>query len=385
MTKVLLVSGFGVSSTYPNPICVNRIIERLRKCGDITVDVACDGVVENTPVKNWKYHPVYMARRIIRWPSYNPDVEKACRKELYEILSHTHYDCLFVPHKPFETVYSVCKLKKKFPYIAIYIYALDPIANAIDANNGIGKSLFFLTKRAEQRVFQTVDHVFHMECNREKYSGSAYSKYADKFTFLDFPLIEQDSSETEPVYNTGAPVLIYSGALDDTYRPPDYLLEVYDRLSESLDTRLHFYAKGNSVKKIEERAEFNGSIKSFGYVPKQELEEKIEKADFLVNLGNRYSSMLPSKLLTYISTGKPIIHFKNQKDDSCISYLERYGLFVVLDEADPIEISVKKLSNFIVSTRNKRVSKEHILIAFKHNTPAWNTSQIVKVLNGEMP
>ena len=79
--RILVLSGFGISSTYPNPICVRKIIEKLSAYPDIEIDVACDGIVENTPVLNWKRHPIYMLRRIKCWPSYNPNVEKACRHE----------------------------------------------------------------------------------------------------------------------------------------------------------------------------------------------------------------------------------------------------------------------------------------------------------------
>ena len=383
--NILWLSGFGISSTFPNPICETKIIEELKKNSDIHIDIACDGIVENTPVQDWKHNPIYMMRRIICWPSYNPDVEKACRKELLDLLNTKKYDCLFVPHKPFETVYAACKAKKKYPNIKLYIYALDPIANEIDANNGIGKHLFLLTRMAEERVFKTADHIFHMECNRNKYSGVKYSKYADKFSYLDFPLIEsRNDSKTTIDKNVSSIVLLYSGALDDTYRSPEYLLSVFHLVAQKMDVQLHFYAKGNSITKIEKAEEHNPRIKLFGYVSQNELERRIEEADFLISIGNKYSEMLPSKLLKYFMTGKPVIHIKNQEKDSAISYLEKYGLYLVLDENDPIEKSAVKMTQFIQKNSNERLADESIQSLFVHNTPKWNAEQIRKVLfNGQ--
>ena len=382
--RILVLSGFGISSTYPNPICVRKIIEKLSAYPDIEIDVACDGIVENTPVLNWKRHPIYMLRRIKCWPSYNPNVEKACRHELLDILSREKYDWIFVPHKPFETVHAVCKAKEKYPEIKLCIYALDPIANEIDANNGIGKHLFFLTKKAEDKVFKTADHIFHMECNRRKYASEKYKKFADKFSYLDFPLIEeqhmnmdQDSSDSA----SDEVVLLYSGALDDTYRPPQYLLDLFDAVSKKIENvSLHFYAKGNSVPEIERRSEQNKAIKSFGYISKDELEKKVDEAQFLINIGNKYSEMLPSKLLTYFMSGHPIIHFKNQDNDSCISYLERYGSFIIIQEKDPIEMNAAKLIAFINDNKNVKLSRKYVLSKFQHNTPEWNAEQIRKVM-----
>jgi hypothetical protein len=381
--RVLFVSGFGINSTVPNPICETRIIKWLKKYPNIQIDIACDGIVEKTPEKNWKCHPLYMLRRIKCWPSNNPDVEKACRKELCEIFDAQDYDCLFVPHKPFETVYAACYIKKKHPKAKLYIYALDPIANEVDANNGIGKHLFFLSKIAEEKVFEIADHIFHMECNKRKYDEEKYKKYADKFSYLDFPLIESRDVKSGQEHDSSALLILYSGLLNDVYRSPKYFLELYDVVSESIDAQLHFYAKGNSVKEIEERAANNKRIKSFGYIPKEDLEEKIEEAQFLLNIGNKYSDMLPSKLLTYFMTGKPIIHIKNQENDASIHYLERYGLYIVIDERDPFEENAKKLIEFMKNNHGKRLSLDYVRRTFTHNTPEWNAKQIKRVLMGD--
>ncbi len=389
MIKILLLSGFDITAAQANAnsICVAKIIEAMQEYKDITLDIACNGVVERTPVGNWKRNPLYMLRRIKRWPSYNPDVETACRKELFEILSENEYDCLFVPHKPFETVYAACMAKRYFPKLKLYIYALDPIANEIDANNGIGKHLFFLSQIAEKRVFQTADHVFHMECNRKKYSGKEYERYAEKFSFLDFPLIEHKDFSAysgDDYNNTKKVTIIYSGSLDDTYRSPNYLLNVYELVSRKLNVELHFYAKGNSVKKIESICNKNQAVKSFGYVSQDELAKKIEEADYLINIGNKFSDMLPSKLLMYFMTGKPIIHIKNQRNDICTQYLERYPLSVIVDENDSVEASANKIIDFITKNYHRRISSDSIEKIFEYNTPKWNAEQIRNILLGNV-
>lgn len=385
MIKILLLSGFDMTGAHANAnaICVSKLMEALKEYIEVTVDVACNGVVERTPVGNWKRNPLYMLRRIKRWPSYNPDVETACRKELFEILSEHEYDCLFVPHKPFETVYAACMAKLKFPNIKLYIYALDPIANEIDANNGIGKHLFFLAQRAEERVFQIADHIFHMECNRKKYSGKKYEKYASKFSFLDFPLIEHknfQACDAVKYDSTKKVTIIYSGSLNDTYRSPNYLLDVYELVSKKLNVELHFYAKGNSVTMIETFCDKNHTVKSFGYVSQEELAKIIEEADCLVNIGNKFSDMLPSKLLIYFMTGKPIIHIKNQNDDICTQYLDKYPLNVIVNESDSVEVSAKKIVDFITNNYHKRISSAKVEEIFKYNTPRWNAEMIRDII-----
>ena len=230
MKNILWLNGFGINSTYPNSICSKNVISALKNQTDISIDIVCDGIVEEIPERDWKRNPVYMIRRIFKWPSCNPDVETVCRRELLNILRMGKYDCIFVPHKPFETVLSACKIKKIYPDIKVFIYALDPIANEVDANNGIGKYLFFLSEKAERKVFRTADHIFHMECNCRKYTGNKYKKYLDKFSYLDFPLIESASNEEcqGKDYSGDTIKMIYTGLLNDTYRSPDYFLNLYE-------------------------------------------------------------------------------------------------------------------------------------------------------------
>ena len=93
--------------------------------------------------------------------------------------------------------------------------------------------------------------------------------------------------------------------------------------------------------------------------------------------------MLPSKILTYFMTGKPIVHIKNQNNDACIKYLEKYTLFIVIDENDPIETNAEKLINFLKENYKKRLSSNFIETTFRKNTPEWNAKQILKVLAGD--
>lgn len=380
MIKILLLSGFEINSTYANSLCAVKIMEEMKKHHNVIIDIACNGVVEETPVGNWKSNPIYMFRRILRWPSNNPNVEAKCRKELFDILDNSEYDCLLVPHKPFETVYAACKAKKRFPNIKLYVYALDPIANEIDANNGIGKHLFCLTKHAEKRVFKIADHIFQMECNRTKYFDKKYQKYWKKFSYVDFPLIESGEShagkKTEEIERSIK--MIYSGILDDTYRSPDYFLTLFELICEEISIQVDFYTKGNSVSRIIRKSEKNEAISVHGYIPKVEIEREINEADFLLNIGNKYSSMLPSKLLTYFSTGKPIVHIQSQKQDAAIQYLEKYELSLILNENDSLEANAEKLITFIESNYGRRLSSEYVESVFVKNTPSWSSEHILE-------
>ena len=86
--------------------------------------------------------------------------------------------------------------------------------------------------------------------------------------------------------------------------------------------------------------------------------------------------MLPSKVLAYFSTGKPIIHICNQKKDACIPYFDKYDNCVVLYEWDDIDTSVQKLKNFILSNYKRIVSSDNVRRFFYENTPEYSADKI---------
>ena len=107
---------------------------------------------------------------------------------------------------------------------------------------------------------------------------------------------------------------------------------------------------------------------------------EIENSDVLLNIGNKISDMLPSKLLTYIETGKSILHVKNQPNDACIAYLERYSLSQVIDESESIQTSAEKVVAFLVKNYGKRLSSKEVVERFKKNTPEYSAEIVYQCM-----
>ena len=146
---------------------------------------------------------------------------------------------------------------------------------------------------------------------------------------------------------------------------------------KKIGVQIDFYAKGNSIERIQKRSASNPAINYSGYVPKDELETRMKEANFFLNIGNSFSSMLPSKLLTYIMTGKPIIHVQKQEHDVAIPYLKKYGLSLVISERETVEESAYKLVAFLKDNYRKQLSSDYVESVFVENTPQWNVDQIL--------
>lgn len=383
--RLLIVPGFSKESGSANWNCLEEIIEAL-KSAKVECDITGDVLKNQAPTINWKTHPFYMCKKIVKWPVIDPILSDECYQRIINQLSTKRYDALLVSHMPYDAVLAAVKAKRQFPDVKLMLYELDPITYEIDKKRkSFGRNLYFLRERAEKKTYDNCDIIIHMECNRTKYSASRYLKYTDKSIFLDFPLVHNNavSFRAAKEYNNEKIKLIYTGKLMTHFRSPEYLLKVIACLHEYVDVEASFYTNGNCESLIREYTDKYPFIYQKGFVDKNTLELAVDESDCLINIGNKISAMLPSKLLTYIETGKPILHVQNQKNDSCVEYLNRYSLSVIINEDDPVDESVRKIVEFIKNRYNERLGSDYIIDRFITNTPEYSAEQIVKLLNNK--
>ena len=106
------------------------------------------------------------------------------------------------------------------------------------------------------------------------------------------------------------------------------------------------------------------------------MDKAIARADILVSIGNSISRSVPSKLITYLSYGKPVIHFSSQKDDVCVQYLDQYPLGLVLNEWESVEENACKLCGFIQKVQTMTVEFSEIANTLWMNTPLYSAELI---------
>lgn len=179
-------------------------------------------------------------------------------------------------------------------------------------------------------------------------------------------------------------MMVYCGLLSRDYRPPYRLIDLVREMSKSLDIECLFFSRGDCEDTLREAEEkTNGIIKRMGYVSQDVLEEYLVKADFLLDIGNHLSGddySLPSKVVEYISSGKPIIHM-NGVNDSAIEYLEKYGHSVNVPDGDIKDEVVEAVVKFVLETKGKRKDFSEIIELFPQNTPQYTAEIILDAIN----
>ncbi len=129
---------------------------------------------------------------------------------------------------------------------------------------------------------------------------------------------------------TSALRLVFIGRLYRTIRNPQSLLTMFrDALANSPAERpwqLHFLGDVEECNhEFETVRELIGrSIFLHGEVDRQRADAARLAADILVNIGNSTPHQLPSKLVEYVASGKPVLNVVQHEDDTSRQILDHY-------------------------------------------------------------
>lgn len=110
--------------------------------------------------------------------------------------------------------------------------------------------------------------------------------------------------DTETHHKNGIPTFAYAGGLIPGGRDPGELLSYLVSLDN--DYKFILYTKSTSL--VEPYAEKSGGrIEIRDYIPREQLLKALSRMDFLINFENSTSLQMPSKLIDYYLTGRPVL------------------------------------------------------------------------------
>jgi len=129
--------------------------------------------------------------------------------------------------------------------------------------------------------------------------------------------------------------LVFVGTLYRRLRSPRFLLACFSGLVAAMPERrieLHFYGATNDC--AEELAACPEPARSsmfvHGIVSRSAVHEAMAGADILVNIGNDSASQLASKVIEYMSVGRPILNIVSLPSDASLIALEGYSALLTL-------------------------------------------------------
>jgi hypothetical protein len=156
----------------------------------------------------------------------------------------------------------------------------------------------------------------------------------------------------------------YFGSFYKQVREPDQMITFINKIKNNapaIHSILSFMLAGTIPVDLEKNinALFDAFVQSdyLGLLPHEAVSDVMDSMDFLLHLGNTTTYHLPSKAPDYLATGKPIINFIQNEQDSFKSFAKDYPLLlnITLRPNGPSPEDIDAFIHFIYTNKDKRV------------------------------
>lgn len=163
-------------------------------------------------------------------------------------------------------------------------------------------------------------------------------------------------------------------------REPKFLLELFTHLPKNYILNI---IGGGMEKEIEKYKEKLGTrLIRYGWMSSEESKQKMEEADFLINVNNTIDNQLASKLLEYFSTGKPIVNICKRKECLSLEYTKNYRNAIDIFETQGVhEDILRHFIDFVETHKDLRIESTEILQNFQANTDVFVANLVETELN----
>ncbi|MGK7875794.1 MAG: glycosyltransferase [Xenococcaceae cyanobacterium] len=322
-----------------------------------------------TRFAKWIYDQTW---KKLYWPDHACLWYFPALKKVQQLMKVQDYDGIVTISHPFTGHLVGLRIKKRCQKIKWLVDIGDPFCFLEKTplnNQQLYKPINYLF---EHKVFSRADALsVTTKPTLEKYA-ELFPENAQKIQVIP-PLLswpEDQTSEGSLFSDEQKLRLVYVGTLYKRVRSPDYCLKIFDKLLQtklSEKIELHFFGSIHDCQDCFEdyKAKLDKKIFIHGKVSRSQTLQAMKKADCLVNIGNYTPYQLPSKVVEYVSTGKPILNIVNIANDSSLAFFENYtALFTMFNNQEEAgENNFDKLLNFLENLPSVRSDENKVFTA----------------------
>lgn len=297
-----------------------------------------------------------------------------------KMLKANNYDIIISVSAQIETSTAVLKyIRKKGKNFKYVLYQVDPLSTASNRS----RSCRLLYYKYEVELYKFADKIITTQLIKGEKSYPDFD--LEKIYGLEFPVmkdiqlsinnhIEKIVLKSENTIN-----ILFLGHLYPIIRNPYYALELFKQLNMT-NIRLYFIGHGSENTLLEYKKK-GLDIILCGRKSQQVCEEAMIDSDFLLNIGNTTKNNLPSKILSYIGSGKPIINVYKHLDCPTLEYTSKYPLSLnIYENSIDIEINKHRLKHFL-NHKGKRLDYSIICDIYSESTIAYISKKFMDVIN----
>lgn len=307
---------------------------------------------------------------VFSWPYYSFTHTLYCWLKIKTLYKLIRPDIVISTFHPIEALYSGKRLQSLGNHFHFLVF-LDGLYAGTKPKAMTNNQKNYRSIQLEEDIIQNSDLAIMMESAKSLYCKNKEKiPYINKIKFLDIPLFLPIKSESNirKWFPRNQKVLLFCGSFPKGVRDPRYFLSLVDEVIEATELEVYFIGTSDYLE-LENTAKANQHIHYLGQLSHNLAMEYVLESDFLLNIGNTISSMVPSKVFEYISTGKPIISLYSNNDDSSIKYLIKYSNALLINTNDTKDVNIKKITKFVTEGKHSALAAEKLLGEFVNNTP----------------
>lgn len=229
--------------------------------------------------------------------------------------------------------------------------------------------------RWEKKLFARADGIVMMQSAKSSYTQDGISpEYLERTVFLDIPMLTVSAGHMAfSRKNSADRVFLFAGSMPRNIRDPQALLDIFRSTAEP-DWQLHLVGSSDFEDMIDTAAKKDHRIHPIGRIPYAQAQERMQSADYLVNIGNTLSHMVPSKIFEYMSYNKPIISTYKIPEDPCLPYLKLYHKALLLDESESPQKNAQLLRQFVMQVEKEEQGSADVFRLAKPGMPLYNNT-----------
>ena len=295
----------------------------------------------------------------------------------------SEYDAVIATCSPYYPLKLAAEISKIVPVI---YYKIDPVATA-PLSNTLNKDTKLVTIENEIAWDTCASRIITTDVIFKYYNQLPTKVNSDKVVLLNYPniverqLSNQANNSIVDSFDKTKINLCFIGTFYSDIRNPQYLLDLMDKLRNT-SIVLHILGRlGDCTAMIDEYRSCHSNVIYHGVVPPTVADDIMLQSDILVHVGNAEDAYMPSKILDYISTGKPIINLCKIPSCPTLALMERYPLGITIYEyADMTEEILSQLVSFCNENKGKSISFEKISKIYYDSTIEYVGDKFYEVI-----
>ena len=296
-------------------------------------------------------------------------LKKYLRKNIKNI--NTNNVLIYSAHTPFVKVAKLIKKYNKNADICLIVPDLPQYMNLNKKKSFIYRIFKKIDINSFNKQIKYIDRFVFFT----KYMNDFINKYNRPYIVIE--AIPSNSNNEFKILNNKKKKIVYAGTTNEAYGIID-LIKAF-KIINNPNYELDIYGTGDVDNILKEESNKNKNINYYGLISKDVINSVINNADVLVNpRSNKFEYTkysFPSKIIEYISTGRPVVCYKldgipNEYDDV---------LFYTSDDSiNALAMKLKEVLNLSNNELNKIFEKSKKLIDSKK--PSLSAKKLINFM-----